>query len=133
MTRPSLADLVLVEDPGFYDDRQFGVYDRMRAEAPAYYYEPLDVFLLTRMDDVHYVSTHPQQFSNASGLTLNQLRMAREGASTAFERFNEPDGELVITKDPPRQRALRALMSSNLTPRYLSGFKDMLDAGGPLA
>ena len=127
MTRPSLADLVLVEDPGFYDDRQFGVYDRMRAEAPAYYYEPLDVFLLTRMDDVHYVSTHPQQFSNASGLTLNQLRMAREGASTAFERFNEPDGELVITKDPPRQRALRALMSSNLTPRYLSGFKDMLD------
>ena len=127
MTRPSLTDLVLVEDPGFYDDRQFGVYDRMRAEAPAYYYEPLDVFLLTRMDDVHYVSTHPQQFSNASGLTLNQLRMAREGASTAFERFNEPDGELVITKDPPRQRALRALMSSNLTPRYLSGFKDMLD------
>jgi cytochrome P450 len=127
VTRPSLADLVLVEDPRFYDDRQFAVYDRMRAEAPAYYYEPLDVFLLTRMDDVHYVSTHPQQFSNASGLTLNQLRMAREGASTAFERFNEPDGELVITKDPPRQRALRALMSSNLTPRYLSGFAGALD------
>jgi len=63
MTRPPLAvpplrDLVLAEDPGFYDDRQFSVYDRMRAEAPAYYYEPLDVFLLTRMDDVHYV-LHP--------------------------------------------------------------------------
>jgi cytochrome P450 len=115
-----------VEDTQFYDDRQFAVYDRMRAEAPAYYYEPLDVFLLTRMDDVHYVSTHPQQFSNTSGLTLNQLRMAREGASTAFERFNEPEGELVITKDPPRQRALRALMSQNLTPRHLSGFADAL-------
>ena len=126
MIRPPLEDLVLVEDPWFYDDRQFGVYDRMRAEAPAYYYEPLDVFLLTRMDDVHYVSTHPEQFSNTSGLTLNQLRMAREGASTAFERFNDPEGELVITKDPPRQRALRALMSGNLTPRYLSGFNDAL-------
>jgi cytochrome P450 len=131
MTRPPLAvpplrDLVLAEDPGFYDDRQFSVYDRMRAEAPAYYYEPLDVFLLTRMDDVHYVSTHPQQFSNASGLTLNQLRMAADGASSAFERFNEPEGELVITKDPPRQRALRALMSQNLTPRQLSGFEDAL-------
>ena len=91
----------------------------MRTEAPAYHYEPLDVFLLTRMDDVRYVSTHPEQFSNASGLTLNQLRMAKDGASAAFERFNEPDGELVITKDPPRQRALRALMSQNLTPRYL--------------
>jgi cytochrome P450 len=122
----SLADQVLVEDPRFYDGRQFGIYDRMRAEAPAYYYEPLDVFLLTRMDDVHHVSTHPQQFSNASGLTLNQLRMAREGATSAFERFNEPEGELVITKDPPRQRALRTLMSQNLTPRRLSGFSDAL-------
>ena len=126
MNGPALADLVLVEDTRFYDDSQFGVYDRMRAEAPAYYYEPLDVFLLTRMDDVHYVSTHPQQFSNASGLTLNQLRMAADGASSAFERFNEPEGELVITKDPPRQRALRTLMSQNLTPRQLSGFSDAL-------
>ena len=120
-------DLIRVEDPAFYDDGQFAVYERMRAEAPAYYYEPLDVFLLTRMDDIHHVSTHPELFSNARGLTLNQLRMAREGATSAFERFNEPEGELVITKDPPRQRALRALMSSNLTPRYLSGFADALD------
>jgi len=123
----SLTDLVLVEDTRFYDDRQFGVYDRMRTEAPAYYYRPLDVFLLTRMEDVRYVSTHPEQFSNAAGLTLNQLRMAKAGASAAFERFNEPGGELVITKDPPRQRALRALMSQNLTPRYLQGFGDALD------
>jgi cytochrome P450 len=122
-----LSGLVLAEDPRFYDDRQFAVYDRMRAEAPAYHYAPLDVFLLTRMDDVRYVATHPELFSNASGLTLNQLRMARDGANTAFERFNEPDGELVITKDPPRQRALRGLMSQNLTPRYLSGFSRALD------
>ncbi len=126
MTVP-LADLVRVEDPRFYDDRQFGVYNRMRTEAPAYHYEPLDVFLLTRMDDVRYASTHPEQFSNAAGLTLNQLRMAKAGASAAFERFNEPDGELVITKDPPRQRALRALMSQSLTPRYLHGFSGALD------
>jgi len=52
--------------------------------------------------------------------------MAADGASSAFERFNEPEGELVITKDPPRQRALRALMSQNLTPRQLSGFEDAL-------
>jgi cytochrome P450 len=53
--------------------------------------------------------------------------MAKAGATAAFERFNEPGGELVITKDPPRQRALRALMSQNLTPRYLQGFGDALD------
>jgi cytochrome P450 len=122
-----LAELVRVEDPLFYDERQFGVYTRMRAEAPAFHYEPLDVYVLTRMDDVRYVSTHPELFSNASGLTLNQLRMARQGAHQAFARFNDPEGELVITKDPPRQRQLRGLMSPTLTPRYLQGFQTALD------
>ncbi|MFE2734700.1 cytochrome P450 [Streptomyces sp. NPDC056723] len=123
----ALKEIVRVEDPAFYDDNQFDVYDRMRVEAPAFRYEPLDVHLLTRMDDVRYVSTHPELFSNTGGLTLNQLRMTRNGATAAFERFNEPDGELVITKDPPRQRQLRALMSPTLTPRYLKGFQEALD------
>ncbi|MFD8813465.1 cytochrome P450 [Streptomyces sp. NPDC059627] len=126
MTTP-LEQIVRVEDPGFYDEGQFAVYDRMRAEAPAFRYAPLDVHVLTRMDDVRYVSTHPELFSNTGGLTLNQLRMARDGATAAFERFNEPDGQLVITKDPPRQRQLRGLMSPALTPRYLERFRDALD------
>jgi cytochrome P450 len=122
-----LADLVRVEDPDFYDEHQFGVYDRLRAEAPAFHYEPLDVHVLTRMDDVRAVSTRPEIFSSTGGLTLNQLRLARNGSAAAFERFNEPDGELVITKDPPRQRQLRALMAPSLTPRYLDGFRPRLE------
>ena len=31
----SLTDLALVEDPRFYDEGQFAVYNRLRAEAPA--------------------------------------------------------------------------------------------------
>ncbi|MFD0068243.1 cytochrome P450 [Streptomyces sp. NPDC056690] len=126
MTTP-LKDLVQVEDPDFYSDGQFEVYDRMREEAPAFHYEPLNVYLLTRMDDVRHVSTHPELFSNTGGLTLNQLRMAHDGALAAFERFNEPDGELVITKDPPRQKQLRGLMAPTLAPRYLDGFQEVLD------
>jgi cytochrome P450 len=122
-----LDDLVRVEDPDFYDDHQFAVYDRLRTESPAFRYEPLDVHLLTRMDDVRAVSTRPETFSNTGGLTLNQLRLARNGSAAAFERFNEPDGELVITKDPPRQRQLRALMAPSLTPRYLEGFRASLE------
>jgi cytochrome P450 len=125
MTSP-LAELVRVEDPDFYDADQYQVYDRMRVEAPAFLYKPLTVHLLTRLTDVRQVSTNPEMFSNVSGLTLNQLRLAKSGAAAAFERFNEPDGELVITKDPPRHRQLRALMSPALTPRYLAGFRDTL-------
>jgi len=122
----TLQDTVQLERPEFYDDSQFAVYDRMRVEAPAYYYEPLDIYVLTRMADVRWVSTSPELFTSTMGLTLNQLRLAKDGAQAAFERFNDPAGELVITQDPPRQRELRALMSSILTPRYLHSFADAI-------
>jgi cytochrome P450 len=122
-----LDDLVQLERADFYDDGQFAVYDRMREEAPAYYYRPLDLYALTRMDDIRWVSTNPQLFSSTRGLTLNQLRLAENGIMLAFERFNEPAGELVITKDPPRQRELRALMSPTMTPRYLESFAAALE------
>lgn len=121
-----LPELVRLESADFYDDAQFAVYDRMRQEAPAFYYRPLDLYALTRMDDVRWVSTNPELFTSTRGLTLNQLRLARDGALSAFERFNDPAGELVITKDPPRQRELRTLMSSTLTPRYLQSFGEAL-------
>jgi cytochrome P450 len=123
----SLAEVVQLERPSFYDDGQYAVYDRMRTQAPAFYYSPLDVFALTRMSDVRWVSTHPEVFTSTAGLTLNQLRLARSGAVAAFERFNDAAGELVITKDPPRQRELRALIAPNLTPRNLLTFADGLD------
>jgi cytochrome P450 len=121
-----LDALVQLERPSFYDDSQFAVFDRMRVEAPAFYYEPLDLYALTRMTDVRWVSTNPELFTSTQGLTLNQLRLAKDGALSAFERFNDPAGELVITQDPPRQRALRTLMSSTLTPRYLESFAEAL-------
>ncbi|MFC0450013.1 cytochrome P450 [Rhodococcus jostii] len=123
----SLVDEVQIENPDFYDENQFAIYDRMRTEAPAFFYAPLDIFVLTRMDDIRYVSSRPDLFSNTGGLTLNQLRMKKEGSDDSFERFNEPEGELVITKDPPRQRELRGLMSPTLTPRYLQKFQTALD------
>jgi cytochrome P450 len=122
----ALGELVRLEEPSFYDEVQFEVYDRMRREAPVFHYEPLDVLVLTTMADIRYVSTHPELFSSTGGLTLNQLRMARAGATAAFERFNQPAGELVITKDPPRQRQLRALMAPTLVPRSLDSFGDSI-------
>jgi cytochrome P450 len=118
----ALDELVQLEDPDFYTDAQFAVYEQMRAHAPAHYYRPLDLFALTRMADIRWVSTNPSQFSSTQGLTLNQLRLAELGSASAFERFNDPEGEFVINLDPPRQRELRALMSPTLTPRYLQTF-----------
>ena len=36
----ALRDLVRIEDPQFYLSDPFPVFARMRAEAPAFYYEP---------------------------------------------------------------------------------------------
>ncbi|MFF2299265.1 cytochrome P450 [Arthrobacter sp. NPDC058127] len=122
-----LAELVRVEDPAFYDEDQYAVYSRLRDVAPCFRYEPLDIHLISRMSDIRYVSTHPEIFSNTGGLTLNQVRLARSGSVEAFERFNDPEGELVITKDAPRHGAVRKIMTPVLAPRYLSTFQTTLE------
>jgi cytochrome P450 len=89
----------------------------MQASDPVAYYEPLDLFVLTRYDDVRFAGRTPELFSNASGLTLNELRMGQGGIKDAFERFFDPSGELVITLDPPRHRQLKQLLTPAFNPR----------------
>jgi cytochrome P450 len=70
---PVLCDLVRIEDPQFYIDDPFRLFARMRAEAPVFYYEPLDTFVLTKHEDIRFVNRNPAVFSNARGIFLNDV------------------------------------------------------------
>src|ERR1700689_4605335 len=74
--QPSLAELVRLEDPGFYLDPH-PVYDRMRREQPVYYYPPLDIFVLTRHADMREAARRPDS-------SQAQLRQA----ATVFGEMN---------------------------------------------
>ena len=118
----ALRDLVRIEDPQFYLDDPFPVFARMRAEAPVWYYEPLDTFVLTKHQDIRFVNRTPAMFSNARGIFLNDVKyqqVAQAAGPTITDSFFPPGGEQIGTTDPPRHHELRRVASPAFSARAL--------------
>jgi hypothetical protein len=93
-----LGDLVRIEDPQFYLDDPFPVFARMRAEAPVWYYQRLDTFVLTKHEDIRLVNRNPAIFSNARGIFLNDVKyqqVAQADGPTITDSFFPPGGEQI--------------------------------------
>jgi cytochrome P450 len=108
---------VEIERADFYGNGQFEVYDWLQKHDPVHYYEPLDVFVVSRYEDVRYISRTTDIFSNTGALTLNMIRLARSGAGNSLEQFFDKSGEMVITLDPPRHRQLKHTLTPAFNPR----------------
>lgn len=111
----SLAELVRVEDPAFYVD-PWPVYERLHQEAPAYYYEPFDTWIITKYEDVRYISRTPETFSAAHGILLMDAVKKGAGAQDVFAG----DGDFIGLTDPPRHNELRRIMQPPFTPPALA-------------
>jgi len=122
----ALRDLVRIEDPQFYLDDPFPVFARMRAEAPAFYYEPLDTFVLTKHEDVRFVNRNAAIFSNARGIFLNDVKyqQVQTDGPTMTDSFFPPGGEQIGTADPPRHHELRRVVSPAFSARALQLMED---------
>lgn len=104
-TASELNEQVRLEDPAFYLDDPFPVYQRLRNESPVHYYEPLDLWLLTRYDDIQHVGRNPLIFSSSDGIMLNDFRYGNITAS-----FFPPNAENFALDPPPRHNELRRLV-----------------------
>ena len=122
VTRP-LADLVRIEDPAFYVN-PWPVYERMRSEAPAYYYEQFNTWILTRHDDVQYAARNPDVFSAAHGILLYD-GVRRDNALGQLFAGN---GDMIGLTDPPRHGELRRIMQPPFTPSWLARLKPRIEA-----
>ncbi len=93
-----------------------GEHARMRAEAPVFYYEPLDAFVLTRHEDIRFVNRNPGIFSNARGIFLNDVRyqQVQTDGPTMTTRSSRRKGS---RSEPPTRRGT---MSSGAWCRRLS-------------
>ncbi|HEX3460023.1 MAG TPA: hypothetical protein VHT49_03890, partial [Acidimicrobiales bacterium] len=100
--RDRLAELIQIEDPAFYAEDPFPIFERMRREVPVFYYEPLDTWVLTRYEDIRMVGRSPEIFSNQGGILLNDIRH-----DSVIKSFFGQDAEVLSTTDPPRHRELR--------------------------
>ncbi len=112
-------------------------WDQLRREAPIYWYER-DGFppfwAITRYDDIHTVSAHPEVFSNAGPI----LRLDTNHRLERFEAFRarqvdrhgwDPDEPMdLVFKDQPEHLDMRMLTMRRFTPAAMRRLESELDA-----
>jgi cytochrome P450 len=115
-----LADIHLesLEFWGGDDDYRDGAFATLRREAPISFWPPIEMegfeagtghWALTKHDDVHYASRHPDVFSSSPNITIN------ENAPEIAEYF----GSMIVLDDPRHQR-LRSIVSRAFTPKVVA-------------
>jgi cytochrome P450 len=126
-----LAEHARLDDPAFYLDDPYPMYQRMRAEAPVFWYTPRDVWALSRYHDIRSVLRQGQLWISSPGTFLHDANRRSEVA-VAGSMFGEGGEQLSVT-DPPRHTELRRVSAATFNPRWLArltpaieGFCDQL-------
>lgn len=100
------------------DDYRDGAFATLRREAPVKFfeaavlegYEPIaGHWALTRFDDVHFASRHPDIFSSSPNITIG------DNSPELAEYF----GSMIVLDDPRHQR-LRSIVSRAFTPKVVA-------------
>jgi methyl-branched lipid omega-hydroxylase len=115
-----LADIHLesLDFWGLDDDIRDGAFATLRREAPISFWPAIELpgfeagtghWALTKLDDVHFASRHPDVFSSAPGITINDQN------PEVAEYF----GSMIVLDDPRHQR-LRSIVSRAFTPKVVA-------------
>ena len=100
------------------DDYRDGAFATLRREAPISFWPAIEVegfaggngyWALTKHDDVHYASRHPDVFSSSPNITIY------EQTPELAEYF----GSMIVLDDPRHQR-LRSIVSRAFTPKVVA-------------
>jgi cytochrome P450 len=100
------------------DDIRDGTFATLRREAPISFWPPIQFegfepgsgyWALTKLDDVHFASRHPDIFSSAPGITMNDQ----------MPELAEYFGSMIVLDDPRHQR-LRSIVSRAFTPKVVA-------------
>ena len=90
------------------------LWRKLRAQAPVFWHRPRDdapgFWVLSRYADVVGVYRDPRRFSSERGNMLATLQRDRDPAS----------GRMIAVTDGPRHSALRKLLATAFTPRFLA-------------
>jgi cytochrome P450 len=119
----NLAALAKIDDPAFYND-PYGIYARMRAEDPVLKYEPLNIWILSKYDDIRAAARQSEIYSNTGGIFLTD---AIEGDSVADEYFGD-GGELISSLDHPRHSEIRRVIGPAFAPVVIDAMEEGIRA-----
>jgi cytochrome P450 len=91
----------------------FSAYDELRREAPIYFDESTQVYVVTRYDDVRAIMLDPARFSSITGLV--QTRGRREVVEL-YERKGWVPVPTLLNNDPPDHRFYRSIVDKSFGP-----------------
>ena len=100
-----LANLVRLEDPNFYLDNPYPILQRLRKEEPVFFYEPLDMWVMSRYEDIRHVGRSPEVFSSHDGIHWNDFRYG-----DVTKAFFRPQAENIALLAPPRHNEIRNIV-----------------------
>jgi len=118
----SLSELVRLEDPSFYWDDPYPVLQRLRQEDPVFFYEPLNMWVVSRYEDIRYVGRTPEIFSNRDGLFFHDFRY---GDVTKVQFFHS-EAENIGLLGPPRHNEIRKIAGAAFAPKILTAMRDRI-------
>jgi cytochrome P450 len=126
---PHVTTPVDIENPRFYLDDPWPTFSWLRENAPFYYYEPLDTYVVTRHADIRAIASHPTSFVSSKGLFLNDVKyQPQPGDEMLTDSFFPKDGEQVGTTDPPRHQELRRVIAPAFSAKALEKMRpDLTD------
>ena len=98
-----------LHSPDFFAGDPYPTYQELRASAPVCWNDVTKFWALLKYEDIRYVSTNPDRFSSAKGITIPDPVMPNP----------VQEGNLIFT-DPPRHRQLRKLINTGFTRRQVA-------------
>lgn len=115
-----LADIALgsLDFWALDDDYRDGAFATLRREAPISFWPAIEIegftagdghWALTRLDDVHFASRHPEVFSSSPNIVI----------SDQTPELAEYFGSMIVMDDPRHQR-LRSIVSRAFTPKVVA-------------
>jgi len=108
----SIADLARFDDPDFYLGDPDGTFRSLRDSDPVHWYAEGQFWVITKYDDLRFVSSRPDLFRSSRIAILSDLvdrKLGREPQMLGQRG--------VLFMDPPEHGAHRRTMSGNFTPR----------------
>lgn len=104
----------------------FSTLERLRAEAPVYFLEPLQAFILTRADDIATFIKDPAFSSRRAAEMLGGMGIL--GDDEASRQMLATWSRVVFFQDPPRHTTLRQLIMKGFSPAAIEHVRPRIAA-----